>query len=333
MSESTPLTLADARHLLRRTGFGATAGGRAVAARQATRPAAPPPTRLLDFKPTRFKPGGRYIEDVHNKWVKYMIEDPAPAAGEAGAVLARPLRHQLRQGRRRRPDGACRTACLRQFCKGNFSDFVKAINKDPAMMEFLDTVRNHNEQPERELRARAAGAVHARRQGPARQPELRAGGHRPDRARLHRLGLRRQGRRRSSTRTTTTWRAIEDWIPPRGPKVIFKTRGGFGDRAAQSFDERRRAASSEIDSVIDIIFQHRYGPAGRQSPSPTTSRSKLHHLLRPSRPVADASSTTSSTTRASTVELGHRRAAQADLRPRRLLPVGGAAPARRRRSR
>ena len=39
------------------------------------------------------------------------------------------------------------------------------MNKDPAMMEFLDTVRNHKDDPERELRARAAGALHARREG------------------------------------------------------------------------------------------------------------------------------------------------------------------------
>ena len=34
------------------------------------------------------------------------------------------------------------------------------------MMEFLDTVRNRKDDPERELRPRAAGALHARRQGP-----------------------------------------------------------------------------------------------------------------------------------------------------------------------
>ena len=36
---------------------------------------------------------------------------------------------------------------LRRFCKGNLKDFVKAINRDAAMMEFLDTVRNVKEEP------------------------------------------------------------------------------------------------------------------------------------------------------------------------------------------
>ena len=52
------------------------------------------------------------------------------------------------------------------------------MNIDPAMMEFLDTVRNDEDDPQRELRARAAGAVHARRQGLARRRQLHAGRHR-----------------------------------------------------------------------------------------------------------------------------------------------------------
>ena len=42
---------------------------------------------------------------------------------------------------------------LRPFCKGNFKDFVKAINKDAAMMEFLDTVRNGKDSRTRTTRA------------------------------------------------------------------------------------------------------------------------------------------------------------------------------------
>jgi uncharacterized protein (DUF1800 family) len=52
-------------------------------------------------------------------------------------------------------------------------------------------------------------------------------------------------------------------FPSRGPKVIFKNRGGFGNPAGQSFTTGGEGAG-EIDEVIDIIFAHRYGPSGSQ---------------------------------------------------------------------
>ena len=55
---------------------------------------------------------------------------------------------------------------------------------------------------------------------------------------------------------------IEDWQPPRGDKVIFTTRGAFGSGGA-SFDTGSDYAA-EIDRVIDIIFQHRYGAPGSE---------------------------------------------------------------------
>src|SRR5262249_18824764 len=56
--------------------------------------------------------------------------------------------------------------------------------------------------------------------------------------------------------------AIENWDPPRGPKVIYKNRGGFNDPNGQSFDQGTNY-DQEIDKVIDIIFTHTYGPDGR----------------------------------------------------------------------
>ena len=59
MAENTPLTLADARHLLRRTGFGATANdAQGLVNANTTRGDAA--DSLIDFKPSRFRPGGRY---------------------------------------------------------------------------------------------------------------------------------------------------------------------------------------------------------------------------------------------------------------------------------
>jgi hypothetical protein len=45
--------------------------------------------------------------------------------------------------------------------------------------------------------------------------------------------------------------------------VLFKSRGGFNDPNGQSFDSGTDYAA-EIDSVIDIIFQHRYGAPGSE---------------------------------------------------------------------
>jgi len=262
MSDSTPLTsLADARHLLRRTGFGATidaaqkllddAGTRGAAA-----------DILLDFDPTKFKPGGKYIEDRHNKWLKYMIKTKrqlqeklvlfwhdhfATSYDKVADVDQMSLQNRL----------------FRQFCKGNFKSFVKAINKDPAMMEFLDTVRNHKEQPNenyaRELQELFTLGVKDPLGNPNYDQEdivqiARAfsGWDYDDKgvANLH-DGDHDKGD------------AEEGWNPPRGPKVIYKNRGGFNDPSGQSFDAGTNYAA-EIDNVIDIIFQHRYGAPGSE---------------------------------------------------------------------
>ena len=72
------LSVADARHLLRRTGFGAPPDKLAdlIGPPALTRNEAA--TLLLDFKPARFMPRGQYIENVHDRWIKYMIATKAP---------------------------------------------------------------------------------------------------------------------------------------------------------------------------------------------------------------------------------------------------------------
>jgi uncharacterized protein (DUF1800 family) len=52
--------------------------------------------------------------------------------------------------------------------------------------------------------------------------------------------------------------------PERGPKVIYKTRGGFNDAGGQSLTVNGEG-EPEADTVIDVIFQHRYGPAQRNT--------------------------------------------------------------------
>ena len=123
-----------------------------------------------------------------------MLKSRSAAAGEARALLARPLLDRLHEGPGRQADGRPDPAALHTYANGNFKDFVKAMNKNPAMMEFLDTVRNDKDVPNenyaRELQELFTLGV----QGPAAgAAQLHAGRHRPDRPRLHRLGLRHDG--------------------------------------------------------------------------------------------------------------------------------------------
>src|SRR4051812_14594479 len=75
--ENTLLDAASARHLLRRTGFGATRDEiQEVLDAGETRGAAA--DRLLSFKPKAFKPGGKVIEDLHKKWIKWLLQTKFP---------------------------------------------------------------------------------------------------------------------------------------------------------------------------------------------------------------------------------------------------------------
>lgn len=247
--QSTPLTTAQARHLLRRSSFGAPAT-QVVAFTGMTRGAAA--DKLLRFIPAKFKPTGKYIELVHNSWIKYMITTPQPL--QEKLVL---FWHDHFSTSNSKVDFpalmANQNLLLRSFCKGNFKDFVKAINRDAAMLEFLDTVRNQKEQPNEN---------YAR--------ELQE---------LFTLGVKDYNGNRNYeqddivqiARAFTGWdydrkgKAVFDPegehdytadYPERGPKVIYKTQGGFG-AAGRDFTQPGGEGATEIDQVVDVIFDHR----------------------------------------------------------------------------
>src|SRR5687768_12337057 len=79
---TTLLSAVDARHLLRRTGFGAHAQLVSELTGQ-TRAAAV--DELLAFIPSGFAPKGRTFEDVYDKWLKYLTK----ATGKANITSAR----------------------------------------------------------------------------------------------------------------------------------------------------------------------------------------------------------------------------------------------------
>ena len=202
MADGDSLTLEEARHLLRRTGFGASqATAASFLADNPTRGEAA--NTLLDFKPAGFKPGGREFEDIHDKWVEVHAEGEEPAAGEAGALLARSLRDRVLEGSGCQTDVGAEPA-LPPELQGQFQDAREGgepRSGDDGVPRYRPEPRRD---PQRELCARAPGALHARREGFGRDRQLRAGRRGADRARLHRLGLR-QGRLLQGLRPRRRW--------------------------------------------------------------------------------------------------------------------------------
>src|SRR6185436_16926503 len=139
----TVLDDAATRHLLRRTGFGALkkdidfySGMTRGAAADA----------LLAYKPTGFKPAGPDLARAQNKWIKYMVKSKTPLQEKltlfwhdhfaTGFTKVLDVKRMGLQNR-----------TLRLLGKGDMRVLVKAINKDAAMVEWLDTVRNHKDIP------------------------------------------------------------------------------------------------------------------------------------------------------------------------------------------
>ena len=247
---NTTLTAMGARHLLRRAGFGAPPS-RVRALVGQTRGAAA--DQLLRFTPAKFRPSGPSIDDVHNRWIRYML------------VTTRPLQEKLvlfwhdHFATSNDKVGSARlmgnqNALLRQHCKGNFKEFVKAVSRDAALMEFLDTVRN---------RKRVPNENYAR--------ELQE---------LFTLGVNDFNGHPNYTQDDIVQiaRAFSGWdydprtgnaflnphqhdfmasFPTRGPKVIYQTTGRFGPAGVAYAASAAQEGPHEIDRVTDIIFEHR----------------------------------------------------------------------------
>jgi uncharacterized protein (DUF1800 family) len=268
--ESTQLSEAEARHLLRRTGFGVNEKTLIkILNGDETRGQAA--DRLLDFEPSKFRPRARDIELAHNKWVKYMQR----AKSELGEKLTL-LWHDLFATSITVVGDptlmANQNQLLRLNCKSNFKTFVKAINLDAAMMEFLDTVRNRKQQPNENyarelLELFCLGVTDLT---PAAEPNYEQ----EDIVQI--------------ARAFTGWRYDDngqpfftesrhdysaEYLAERGPKVIFKNRGGFNDANGQDFTISGEG-EPEIDAVIDIVFQHK-DSEGKN----TVARYIAHRLL------------------------------------------------------
>jgi uncharacterized protein (DUF1800 family) len=238
----------EARHLLRRTGFGIPQKtvdkwmGEGITRGEAA-------DELLRFKPQGFKPTGNSQDAIHDKWVKFMLKTKATL--QEKLVLF--WHDHFATGISKVGNPALMTrqnALLRQYCKGDFKAFVKAINRDAAVMEYLDTVRNSksglNENYGRELQE------------------------------LFTLGVKDVNGNANYVQDDVTQiaRAFTGWrYDDKGnaflndsrhdfggaPKTIYTQSGQFGAAGVTYAGGTSGIAEgeAEIDSVIDVIFQHR----------------------------------------------------------------------------
>ena len=249
MGDGSPLSTAHARHLLRRTGFGASqADAVAFAATYPTR--GPAADALLAFKPVGFKPGGRLHQDIHDKWVKYMLKTKVPL--QEKLVLF--WHDHFATGISKVLDGklmALQNRLFRVNCKGNFKALVKSVSRDPAMTEYLDTVRNRkavpNENYARELQelftlgVKDSGGVNNYDQADVASIARAFTGWDHD----GKAGFFRSGDHDFTSE-----------FPERGPKVIYKTKGGFLPNGAGRDYAADGEGPQEIDAVVDVIFEH-----------------------------------------------------------------------------
>jgi uncharacterized protein (DUF1800 family) len=242
------LTESEARHVMRRAGFGATAKELAKLMKKG-------PTRgqlvdsLLKYKPKTLK-AHRDIDEVYDRWLELMLKTKTPLLEKltlfwhdhfaTANATVQDAEWMTRQN-----------TLLRQMGKGNFRDLLKRINKDPAMMDFLDTLRNRkrtpNENYARELLELFTLGVEDETGAPNYEQD--------DIVQLARAftGWRLDEKEVAEFREGS--HDFNEEFPERGPKVIFKTRGMFGPGGVDLATPGE--GPFEIDFAIDVLLAHR----------------------------------------------------------------------------
>lgn len=267
-NENTILDASAARHLVKRTGFGATKAE--VAALQGlSRGAAA--DKLLGYKPKNFKPGGRYHSEQHNAWLKFIIKTKTPLMDKLvlfwhdhfATSIAKVENTNLMK---------LQIARLYLSAKGNFKTFVKQMNTDAAMIEFLDTVRNDKEIPNenyaRELQELfTLGVLDSNGAANYTQQDI---------VQIARAftGWNYEYRSGKPYLNTDGHDYAADF-PERGPKVIYQSTGGFG-AGGRSFAANGEG-TPEIDTVVDIIFDH-VDTDGKNTVARRTARRLLEYF-------------------------------------------------------
>jgi uncharacterized protein (DUF1800 family) len=269
--ENTVLGPAEARHLLRRTGFGALPRDvDRILANAETRGQAV--DQLLATPAKRIKPNGRDFQAGHNKWIKGLVKTRSPLQ----AKLALFWHDHFATASSKVQDVDLMSdhiVLLQTHAQGNLKEFVKEIGRNPAMMWFLDTVRNDKEVPNenyaRELQELFTLGVYDFAGNPNYTQE--------DIVQIARAFTGWRYRKGDVVLDSGEHDYAADF-PERGPKVIYRSSGGFG-AGGRSFTANGEGAA-EIDTVVDIIFQHRDSD-GKNTVARRTARRLLEFFAHP----------------------------------------------------
>src|SRR5262245_36242088 len=249
VNPGAPIGDSDRRHMLRRAGLGPLPKDFQALQKADTRGEAA--EILLAFRAKPCRPAGKDFEHMHNKWVKFILKTKTTlhsklvlfwhdhfSTGFSKVMDTKLMGKQIQT--------------LHTFARGNFKDFVKAIGKDPAMMEFLDTVRNRkripNENYARELQELFTLGVMDHAATP--QPNYTQ----DDIVQIARAFTGWDYDEHGNSSLNQDQHDFEADFPGRGPKVIYKSTGGFGP-GGSAYDDQGEGPQ-EIDRVIDIIFEH-----------------------------------------------------------------------------
>jgi uncharacterized protein (DUF1800 family) len=276
--ENSILSEAEARHLMRRSGFSATrkelnAAGIVGLSRGAAA------DRLLGYKVKTFKPPGNNQRKQHDSLLRYLLTTKNAVQEKLtlfwhdhfATGIAKLLASNFGLATKLM---AAQNKLLRTMAKGDMRALVKAIGKDAAMIEFLDTVRNDkgipNENYARELLELFTLGVYDS-----------AGNENYDQADIVQIA-----------RAFTGWRYLvstkpyfddeqhdynAEYLVERGPKRIFESKGQIAGGA--DFDANGEGMP-EIDTVVDIVFTHR-DTDGRNTVARRTARRLLEFYVGP----------------------------------------------------
>jgi uncharacterized protein (DUF1800 family) len=276
--ENTVLSEGDARHLMRRAGFSATRKELQVAGITGlSRGAAA--DKLLAYKVKSFKPGGNDQQKQHDSLMRYLLVTKSPVQEKLtlfwhdhfATGIAKLLATNYGLATKLM---AAQNKLLRTMARGDMRALVKAIGKDAAMMEFLDTVRNDkdipNENYARELMELFTLGVFDSAGNPNYTQQD-----------IVQIARAFTGWRYSRTGKPYLDEGQHDYnaefLGDRGPKRIFET---LGQIAGGALFDAHGEGEPEIDTVVDILFTHR-DTDGKNTIARRTARRLLEFYVGP----------------------------------------------------
>lgn len=246
-NENTVLSDSDARHFLRRTGFGAKPSEVAALSGSTRGEAA---SRALGFPPSKKTFSGRYTELAQGKWFKHMLSDRTPGLQEKLVLFFHDHFATSNTVVENTKFMGKQNALIRYNCRSNFKQLVKDMNRDAAMMIFLDTVRNEkfipNENYGRELLELFTLGVNDLTGNPNYTQA--------DIVQIARAFTGWSINGSGKAYLDDEYHDTKEEFPERGDKRIFTETGGFGP-SGRLFDDAGEG-EQEIDRVVDHIFDH-----------------------------------------------------------------------------